>query len=300
MLSPSVNMDIKLPTKMNAIKFMDDATCQEIVDINSTLATNRDRSGPLPFWESSGKILPGENSLLQNELINIKKISDEREMVLNAKKTCLFIVNFTKNHQFISLLKIPGEQHYLQVVQETKLLGYWLTNDMKPHKHIEYLLSIANKRMWAISKLKFAGASNCDLKYFFIMKIRSVLESSAVVFHSMLTEDDAKNLERIQKSFCHVLLGHMYNNYEEALEQLDLESLGERRETLCLNFALKCLRNQKFKNLFNRTPPNDHYLINQPRRFLEPQCSTSRYQNSPLVYLTKILNQYFEREPTAI
>ena len=167
---------------------------------------------------------------------------------------------------------------------------------MKPHKHIDYLLGIANGRMWAIAKLKFAGVSNCDLIYFFVMKIRSVLESSAVVFHSMATDDDTNNLERIQKSFCHVLLGHNYVNYEDALKLLDMESLKERRDILCLNFALKCLSNPKFKNLFERTPDYDYSVRNQ-RKFQEPQCSKARYQNSPLVYLTRILNQYFDKLP---
>ena len=71
-------------------------------------------------------------------MINIKRISDEREMKLNAKKTCIFIVNFTKIHQFKPLLKIPGENKCLETVQETKLLGYWLTTDMKPHLHVSY------------------------------------------------------------------------------------------------------------------------------------------------------------------
>ena len=63
-LSPALNIDISLPAEINAAKFMDDATCQEVVDITTSLASNRDRSGPLPFWECSGKILPGENFLL--------------------------------------------------------------------------------------------------------------------------------------------------------------------------------------------------------------------------------------------
>ena len=38
-----------LPPTLNAVKFMDDATCQEVVDITTSLATNIDRSGPLPY-----------------------------------------------------------------------------------------------------------------------------------------------------------------------------------------------------------------------------------------------------------
>ena len=61
---------------MNSAKYMDDASIQEVVDLNTCLATNRDRSGPLPWHESSGKVLPGVNTGLQIEVNNIKRISD--------------------------------------------------------------------------------------------------------------------------------------------------------------------------------------------------------------------------------
>ena len=147
--------------------------------------------------------------------------------------------------------------------------------------------------MWAISKLKLAGVCDVDLTHFFIMKIRSVLESNAVVFHSMLTGDDSDNLERIQKSFCHIVMGSRYVDYEESILYLELEKLSVRRTQLCLNFALKCLHSKKFKHLFELVPQNDHNIRHR-RTFLEPQCAKERYKDSPLVYLTRLLNQHFE------
>ena len=286
------NEPMQSPKILNATKFMDDATCQEVVDIKSSLCSNIDRSGPLPFHESSGKVLPGENSLLQDEYVKIKTISDQREMILNAKKTVLFVVNFTKIHQFKPLLKIPGENKYLEVVQETKLLGYWLTSDMKPHTHICYIIAIANKRIWTISKLKKAGVSDTDLKFFYEMKIRSVLETSAVVYHSMLTKEDSNNIERVQRVVVRTIMGTRYHNYEDSSIYLNLEELSVRREQLCLTFALKCFNSEKFKHLFIPTHNSGHN-VREVRRLLEPLCERDRYQNSPLVYLTRILNKYF-------
>ena len=105
---------------------MDDATIQEVVNLDTALVPiplAERQIGPFPFNESSGKVLPAANTFLQQEVDNIKAISDEREMVLNAKKTFIFIANFTKDHQFKPLLKIPGERYTMQVVQKTKLLG---------------------------------------------------------------------------------------------------------------------------------------------------------------------------------
>ena len=188
-----------LPTTMNSAKFVDDATVQEVVDLNSTLCTNIDRSGPLPFHESSGKVLPASNSLLQEEIVKIKELSDEREMVLNAKKTKIFIANFSHLHQFRPLLTIPGQQAPIEVTLETKLLGYWLTSDMKPHKHVEYIVSRATKRLYIIRRLKAAGCGDSDLLYVYISLIRSILETACPVFQSQLTEGDKTKIERIQK-----------------------------------------------------------------------------------------------------
>ena len=53
--------DHTLPDSVQSIKFMDDATLQERINLTRELATNCDRSGPLPFWElglqqDSGKV----------------------------------------------------------------------------------------------------------------------------------------------------------------------------------------------------------------------------------------------------
>ena len=96
-------------------------------------------------------------------------------MVLNSAKTKLFIVNFTDDHQYQSLLTIPGSASPIELSFETKLLGYWLTVDMSPSTHVEYILDIVYKRLWAISRLKSAAVSEEDILHFFNVKIRSVL-----------------------------------------------------------------------------------------------------------------------------
>jgi hypothetical protein len=120
--------DDALPTTVQSIKFMDDATLQEAVNLTSEVATNKDRSGPLPFWELGlkqpcGKVLPKNNSLLQNQIEIIKYLSDRREMALNTDKTCLFIVIFTFKHQFCHLLEIPGCDNLMDRLQSYLAFG---------------------------------------------------------------------------------------------------------------------------------------------------------------------------------
>ena len=100
---------------MNSAKFMDDATIQESIELDISLASKLDRSGPLPWWEGSGKVLPINNTRISSEIKTIKLIGDEREIVLNPEKTKLFIVNFTDDHQFQSLLTIPGSSNKIEL-----------------------------------------------------------------------------------------------------------------------------------------------------------------------------------------
>ena len=66
-----------LPDTLLSTKSMDDATLQESIDLQTHLACNRDRSGPLPSWElgsnqAAGKVLVKSNSLLQHQIDTIK------------------------------------------------------------------------------------------------------------------------------------------------------------------------------------------------------------------------------------
>ena len=76
----------------------------------------------------------------------------------------------------------------------------------------------------------------------YILFIGNLLKQSAVVWHSSLTEE-----ERIQKTACKIILWDKFKDYEQALLQLDLDNLHDRRTLLCLNLARKSW--QKSKNL---------------------------------------------------
>ena len=88
-------------------------------------------------------------------------------------------------------------------------------------------------------------------------------------------------------------MGTRYTSYEDALKYLCLDTLFKRIEMLCLAFALKCLKNPKFKYLFQTTPELE-YNLKKERRFVEPHYDTERLKSSPLTYLTRLLNAYFD------
>ena len=129
------------------------------------------------------------------------------------------------------------------------------------------------------------------MKNIYMLYIRSLLEQSCTVWNSGLTQEDSENLERVQKSALRIILQEKFTSYENALNLLELESLAERREILCIQFAKKCTNNPKMKHLFQTS--NKTHLMNT--RFQElyevNHANTGRLQNSPVIYMQKLLNQ---------
>ena len=64
-----------------------------------------------------------------------------------------------------------------------------------------------------------------DLKSIYLTYVRSVLEQSAVVWHSGLTAKNRRDLERVQKAAVRVILKTKYENYKEGLKKLKIETL---------------------------------------------------------------------------
>ena len=101
-----------------------------------------------------------------------------------------------------------------------------------------------------ITKLKYVGVKIEDLIDIYILFIRSVTEYCSVAFHSSLTLEQSNKLETIQKTSLKVILGDMYVNYSSALEMCGLESLYDRRQKRCIDFALKSVKHSRNRKMF--------------------------------------------------
>ena len=135
-----------------------------------------------------------------------------------------------------------------------------------------------------------ARISNTDILHFYYMKIRSVLESNCVVYQSMLTKDDANDIERVQNIVFRIILGNQYRDYHQACLLLNTRSLHSRRMKLSLNFGLKCLKSDRFKSIFKL---NTNLSTRNSEKFDLPLARSSRYYNSPRLYITRLLNEHF-------
>ena len=58
-----------------------------------------------------------------------------------------------------------------------------------------------------------------DLKSIYLTSVRSVVEQSAVVWHSSLNFKNRRDLERVQKTAVMVILKQKYTNYKEGIKK---------------------------------------------------------------------------------
>ena len=95
------------------------------------------------------------------------------------------IFNLTKNHQFITNLEV---NEIVEFVTETKLLGTFITSDLKWDKNTSEIVKKAFRRMQILYRAASYTTKQQDLKRIYKTFVRSILEHSAVVWHSGLTK----------------------------------------------------------------------------------------------------------------
>ena len=130
-----------------------------------------------------------------------------------------------------------------------------------------------------------------DLKNIYILFIRSILEQSATVWHSSLTQENTNDLERVQKSATKIILKQYDISYKKRLAKLDLETLSNRREFLCLNFAQKCVKNKKTEHMFPLNIKQHDMKTRHEDKYKVSFANTKRMKNSPIIYMQKLLNE---------
>ena len=81
-------------------------------------------------------------------------------------------------------------------------------------------------------------------------QIRSIFELAVPVWQAGLTKHESNQIERVQRTAFHIILGDAYLYYENALKQLKCDRLSCRRIKLCENFAKKAIKHEQFRNWF--------------------------------------------------
>ena len=273
------------------LKYVDDLTIAESIILKDNVSPVPDRPRPDSYHARTGHALIPEKSDVYKEIKNIEQYAASNDMKLNAKKTKFMLFNQCKSIDFMPNLDLDGKN--IELVEEMKILGVVITSDLKFGSNSQYIVERAFNRLWMLRRLRNLGASNPQLLDVYMKQVRSVLELAVPVWHSSLTVADKLSIERVQKTALQIVLGPEYTCYRSALESTHLKSLEERRQQLCKKFGIKAIKNQKHTKWFKVNPRHSRTRQQQP--YLCPVVSrTRRFDNSPISYLTKLLNQHWK------
>ena len=272
------------------LKYVDDLTLAESINLKDKLVYVPESERPLPdnFHAKTGHVLPIQDSQVLRQLQKTKEYSDKNEMMINKKKTKMMLFNPCRKWDFMPDFTLEDQE--INLVEEMKLLGVVIQSDMKWTSNTEAIVKKAFKRLWSMRRLSTMGADVEDLKDVYTKQVRSLLELAVPAWQAAITKAERQDIERVQKTAIHIMLGDGYKNYSDALEFVGLETLESRRQKLCLKFAKKCVNHPKHTNWFKECTGKPNTRQEQTK-YWPVYTDHDRYYRSPISYLTRLLNE---------
>ena len=156
-------------------------------------------------FSNTGFSLDPHNNQLQEDLDNLKTFTDENLMVINQKKTNIMKFNFRKSLDFPPIFSFENGPS-LEIVNQTKLVGIIISDDLKWSAHVEYMVKRANKKIWLLRRMKILKLDTDILLDFYCKEVRSILEFGVPVWNSGITSRMRELIERVQKVCISIIL----------------------------------------------------------------------------------------------
>ena len=243
------DLELDLPL----VKFMDDSTTYEVIHHPDNTAVSN----------------------LNKQALLVSSWSKLNNTQLNTKKTKEMRICFSKRPPNIAPIIIDDTE--IEVVNQAKLLGVWLSDDLTWHTHMDEIHKKACKRIFYIVMMRRAGYSKDEMIRAYASIIRSLLEYAAPVWHSSITLEQGRLLESIQKRVLKII--YPRDTYEEALKKSELECLSVRRTELCRKL-FKDMQNTDHK--LNNLLPNHkgRSALRKQNVYEPPKARTERYKQT--------------------
>lgn len=229
-----------------------------------------------------------DDSTLSHHIINITDLDNYQQSIKesedyakqhslqpNTSKTFELVIDFSKkqihnNHPLTTMNDNP-----IQLITEVKIVGYTITNDLKPHVHINKKIKKANTNIYMLKKLKQHNVPKHILVTFYNSHILShLLYASEIFIHSTTIAD------------------------KTALESVRIRS----ERIICTKLKpITELLHKRASVLFDSLLKDAHPLIPQPKQtrhglyILPPRCRTKRRQQQ---FIPSEIKNYNKRHNT--
>ena len=230
-----------------------------------------------------------ERTIIQDSLDVFGDWSQQNNMNINSSKCANMNVCFMKNVPQYEPLLIMGSA--LEVVDYVKILGIWISSNLKWDKHIDHIYRKANSKIYMLKLLKKFNLSLPDLLTVYKGYIRPLTEYATQAWNAGLTKAQNDKLESIQKRTLKIILGKDYGDYHSSLSKCNIVSLKNRRKDLCLKFTTSLQNSDLFGDwLPQQRHTTVQYQLRHANKLTQIKCNTNRFKNSPIPYFVNILN----------
>ena len=84
-------------------------------------------------------------------------------------------------------------------------------------------------------------------------------------------------------------------SYEKLLLELNLQTLEERRNILCLQFAKDCIKFDKLKDLFPENTKKHTMEIRDKEKYKVLHANLDRLKDSSIIHMQNLLNTEYKQ-----
>ena len=211
----------------------------------------------------------------------------ESKMVLNIDKCHAMHFSTAKKPFVLPDIKINGTS--IPTIDETKLLGVTISNDLTWQTHVENMISKGSRALYMLHVIKKFQPPKDQLIKIYTTYIRPLLEYCSPVFHAGLTAQQAQQIERVQKRALKIIAGYDLS-YRQILESLNLETLADRRQKLCLRLGKQILKSHVHRTLLPELRGTISGRSTRRQNTLQTFRCGARLRRSTIPLLTTLIN----------
>jgi hypothetical protein len=215
-----------------------------------------------------------KDDVLQRSLKQINKWTDDNNMTISKEKTKLMTVQLPHTKK-VKCEKIGD----LIEVENEKILGLCVDSRLVFTKQVAEVVLKCRRRLHWLRVLKANGVNRDHLRTLYLSKIRSVLTYACEAWYHFLSNTQKEKLEKVQK----IALKYIepeFTNYEEALKNCAVPSIGEFVTGQCISLFKKVSKNKNHK-LHNCLPAKRTRLVrNCTSEYVTERCRTEKRKNS--------------------
>jgi hypothetical protein len=213
----------------------------------------------------------GEIDQLDQEWDAVIAWAEQHDLEINTKKTKVMTISFSKT-LLPQLASLQGsDATVVEQVPSMKLLGLWITNDLKWNEQVLSSIKRSNKGIFLLRQLKHGGIANNVLWMIYNALIRSHLTYASPATTNM-PKTLFQKLEKVEKRVSKIIGG------------TPPLSLNEFKHQICMNVLVdaKCATSHPLRQLFilnTSSHASKHY-----QHFRAPYARTNRFRDSFISY----------------